>query len=205
MNSTEDPSNKIDVLKIFALGSSLLQGTSVDLNKDRNARNPLVLAGFDEALVALTRSVETNVVVPNVVVWTDLARACETLIARREDAINEYHNAQHESESSTSSSSAVEKFCDVVAHANLPKSSAEHSFETYFPKDIFERYNNDAFFVSINEESWEKFKTDGEETPEGEEKEGAQETQVDNGEGQGGNLARRGDAGGAGQGEAGYG
>ena len=128
MNSTEDPSNKIDVLKIFALGSSLLQGTSVDLNKDRNARNPLVLAGFDEALVALTRSVETNVVVPNVVVWTDLARACETLIARREDAINEYHNAQHESESSTSSSSAVEKFCDVVAHANLPKSSAEHSF-----------------------------------------------------------------------------
>ena len=160
MNSTEDPSNKIDVLKIFALGSSLLQGTSVDLNKDRNARNPLVLAGFDEALVALTRSVETNVVVPNVVVWTDLARACETLIARREDAINEYHNAQHESESSTSSSSAVEKFCDVVAHANLPKSSAEHSFETYFPKDIFERYNNDAFFVSINEESWEKFKTE---------------------------------------------
>ena len=32
--------------------------------------------------------------------------------------------------------------------------------ETYFPKDIFERYNNDAFFVSINEESWEKFKTE---------------------------------------------
>ena len=106
MNSTEDPSNKIDVLKIFALGSSLLQGTSVDLNKNRNARNPLVLAGFDEALIALTRSVETNVVVPNVVVWTDLARACETLIARREDAINEYHKAQHESASS--SSSAVE-------------------------------------------------------------------------------------------------
>ena len=160
MNSTEDPSNKIDVLKIFALGSSLLQGTSVDLNKNRNARNPLVLAGFDEALIALTRSVETNVVVPNVVVWTDLARACETLIARREDAINEYHNAQHESASSSSSSGMIENFCDMVAYAKLPKSIADQAFETYFPKDIFDRYNNDAFFASISEDSWEKFKTE---------------------------------------------
>ena len=159
MNSTEDPSNKIDILKIFALGSSLLQGTSVDLNKNKNARNPLVLAGFDEALVALTRSVETNVVVPNVVVWTDLARACETLIARREDAINEYHNAQHES-ASPSSSGMIENFCDMVAYAKLPKSAADHAFETYFPKDIFDRYNDDAFFASISEESWEKFKTE---------------------------------------------
>jgi len=154
MNSTEDHSNKIDVLKIFALGSSLFQGTSIDLNKNRNARNPLVLAGFDEALVALTRSVETNVVIPNVVVWTDLARACETLMARREDAINEYHSAQHDS----STSSLVENFCDMVAYARVPKSNADHAFKTYFPKETFEKYENDSFFASISEESWQEFK-----------------------------------------------
>ena len=41
-----------------------------------------------------------------------------------------------------SSSGMIENFCDMVAYAKLPKSIADQAFETYFPKDIFDRYNN---------------------------------------------------------------